>query len=287
MGYMGFGMRKEVYTRKPKKAFKKMKKPNTSAPEKPSRAGYDASKAYQQMRFKPIRERRWFKLLTATVVIFICLSVLNVTVFDELRYLKRKHDFEKAGVSHFYLDHKSSLDSLIRYVLEQNGKIAGIDGHKITFRSEDYQRYRKGRSEKAHHCGLDYFGRTIRTEIIQGNLKFPLHDFYRTFKEYWSCDVLVSEVDKLDSTFFQHLATDNSALSQIVNTVEENGLRVNNYEHGLVLSFDRFDHTYNLIYSDSISYFQNPATDDFHAIDKKLFWQESKLYSDIKELAPD
>lgn len=287
MGYMGFGMRKEDYKRKPKKVFKRARATSIPVPSDGSKAGHDASKAYQKLRFRPIRERRWFKFLTAVMIIFICGSVLNVTVFDQLRYLKTKHDFEKAGAPGFYSDHQSSLDSLITFLSDQNGKVTYVDGHKISLRSKDYEQYRKGRSEKAHHRGLDYFGRTVKMQIVEGNLKFPLHDFYRTHKEYWSCDVLVSEIKDLDPAFFKHLETSPSALKDVLEIAAASGLRASYYEHGLVLSFDRFDHTYNLIHSDSISYFQATAPDSIQPISKNLFWVETRLYTDLEETSSD
>ena len=82
MGYMGFGMRKEVYTRKPKTAFKKVKKMYGEKPVfpkskvKPSTSG--KIRAYRWERFQHAGDTVFFKLFVFVALVAGVLIIMRV-----------------------------------------------------------------------------------------------------------------------------------------------------------------------------------------------------------------
>lgn len=79
MGYMGFGMRKEVYTRKPKKVFEKLKEVygqksennNPTAHAKPA-----GPVSYEKHSYKPFYQTRFYKVLKAIFLSAILLAFI-------------------------------------------------------------------------------------------------------------------------------------------------------------------------------------------------------------------
>ena len=89
MGYMGFGMRKEVYTRKPKKVFDTYKRefgPGSSLDE-----GYIPPKDYESPLEEYDRRKGWYKpadnlhkvmgLIFAFALMFMIIFILFVVAY--------------------------------------------------------------------------------------------------------------------------------------------------------------------------------------------------------------
>ncbi len=274
MGYMGFGMRKEVYTRKPKKVFKRARKTSIPVPSEASQAGYDASEAYQAIRFKPIRERKWFKLIVLITTLGLFWLVLDFLVLDDLVYRFEVRNFEKKGVEGFYQEERSALDSLIYFMEKREGKIARLSTPyrvSLRVRSENYFDSLKDRSVRAHHQGVDYYEGTKQFEIVDGNLKFKYHDFYRVYKEYWSCDLDLRKASDIPSSLLNHLQTDTLEFQHIFQMVDRYDLMVRTFKHGTVLSFTKFRKPYALVATDSISLLQERTDQTFHRIETGLY----------------
>ncbi|MDN5211306.1 hypothetical protein QQ020_04565 [Fulvivirgaceae bacterium BMA12] len=80
MGYMGFGMRKEVYTRKPKPAFKKIKKiygkhldlPKSSLQLTPAKTG-----AYRQKKSVHLVDTAAFKIFIFLILVGGVLLIMH------------------------------------------------------------------------------------------------------------------------------------------------------------------------------------------------------------------
>ena len=84
MGYMGFGMRKEVYTRKPKEAFKRIKKvygedvnfPKSNVKLKSNRP----PEAFKRYRFKPLYKMKGYKIIKWSIITII-ISIILLSLF--------------------------------------------------------------------------------------------------------------------------------------------------------------------------------------------------------------
>jgi hypothetical protein len=280
MGYMGFGMRKEDYKRKPKKPFKKHRKTSIPEAQEGSEAGYRASQTYNQIRLKPIRERRWFRFLILLSTLFLFWLLLDVIVLDAVYYKYRARQFEKAGMAGYYAEEAQAVDSVFHFMDSQQGRIASIsisDSVRLRLRSDGYFERINGRTPRAHHLGLDYFGKTEQFEITEGNLKFKYHDYYRTHKEYWSCDMKLSSVSEIPSRVFDHLQTDAGKLQNILNLVNRLELKVTNYQHGTVLSLSKFGKPYSIIATNDILYLERQTGKKFKQLKPGIYALDAAL----------
>lgn len=82
MGYMGFGMRKEVYTRKPKEVFKRLKKiygPGASVPKSNIKLKTQRPVSYEKHTYKPFYQTRFYKI-TKLIILAILVGLLLLSL---------------------------------------------------------------------------------------------------------------------------------------------------------------------------------------------------------------
>ncbi len=79
MGYMGFGMNKEVYKRKPKTAFEKVKRINAVDYKKKklvtTAANTKPGQRYERTRYKHFRDTLFYKIIVTVILITIIIFV--------------------------------------------------------------------------------------------------------------------------------------------------------------------------------------------------------------------
>ena len=88
MGYMGFGMRKEVYTRKPKTSFSRMKKIYGDHMEdfhksKSSNATWSEKdkEEFRQMVTNRIRQSNMMESVFNTIIYFAIASIIGLAIY--------------------------------------------------------------------------------------------------------------------------------------------------------------------------------------------------------------
>ncbi len=282
MGYMGFGMRKEVYKRKPKEAFKRLKKANTSAPEAPSQSGYDASKAYQQMRFKPAYKRLWFWVILTLTLAGATYLYLEDTVYSEIRLQEQISQFEEQGIVELYQRDKMALDSLVDFIKQREGKIARIDGslnNGLIFglRSANYHTSVKGKPAEDHH---KYRGQSINEilepEVVDGKLIYHINDYRRVFDDYWSYNLYVEYTRDVNTTFLTHIDAESATLDSIFRKASKVGYDVREIEYGVIAKFKNLEKEYLFVFTGNPDSLRaksklNPIADD-------VFWAEYTYY---------
>ena len=119
MGYMGFGMRKENYSRKPKKAFKKLKEvygDNLNLPTSIIYEGSEAEESFPQKKRVSFFRTVEFKVCLLVLVLILSVGLSWSFLFKE-QYLKyKKLQFETVGISEFYIRNKSEFDYLNKFL---------------------------------------------------------------------------------------------------------------------------------------------------------------------------
>ena len=112
MGYMGFGMKKENYTRKPHKAFEKYK---DLYEQKTIRSGACITKGAFYISgsgWIDVREKKWLKITKAAFIFTIALIVIYVLAIDP--YIKKiqRQQFEQTYFEGFYQTGKERIQKL-------------------------------------------------------------------------------------------------------------------------------------------------------------------------------
>ncbi|MEO9852010.1 MAG: hypothetical protein ABJH72_14265 [Reichenbachiella sp.] len=129
MGYMGFGMRKEVYTRKPKKVFTKLKEmygqklvgPNSATTTRPL-----GSVSYEKHSYKPFYQTRFYKILKRTVLSVLAISLIWTFFIQEHFEKYLKIQFEAKGFSELYQTEMSHLTQLFETIDARRNKMISI-----------------------------------------------------------------------------------------------------------------------------------------------------------------
>lgn len=247
MGYMGFGMRKEVYKRKPKKPFLRIKKNQKVASSTSNKPKYNASKEYQNIRFKSLRDRKWFKvflliLSLATVVYFVILFVVLPYQFE-----KGKREFETVDVITQYED--SGYKELISFfesrrdILESVQRAWYAGGLEVWIKSPDYQ--------KDDQFGETYFdiSDADSVRILNGALITYTSKGMITRKSNWRTFFRVKNTKTINTDMLNYLTTTREEFGSILKQVHREDLNIGNTGAKTVLSFKNFYDTYSILYS--------------------------------------
>lgn len=284
MGYMGFGMRKEVYKRKPKEAFKRLKKANTSASAEPSQSGYDASKAYQQMRFKPAYKRLWFWVIAIILTVAVVYNFLETRVFSENRKLAEIALFEESGIKTYYESEKEVLDSIVQFVKSREGKVGWIGSGSrsgkmiLEVRSEDYHNSIKGFPTGNQH--IDRYGpnQHLEPEVIDGNLRFHINDRQVLYEHHWSCDIPLEYTRDVNTTFIKHLKTDYDELDWAIRSLASKNLKLLESEHGISIRFKKLNYEYLFVFTEAPDSLNKDNSLKLTPITEGVYWSRSRYF---------
>ena len=274
---MGFGMKKEVYTRKPKQAFKRTKPSLEPKAKQGDGSGYKASKAYHDNQFKQIRDRKWFKVLSLIATLLLLCFVVEIFLIDDIKYWRAAHLFEKRGIETYYEDHKKDIDQLISFIENKEDKIASIRSGNMLLRSENFFDSLKGRNPKSHHVGRDYYGRMLPSEVVQGNIRFKKHDRYTTSKQYWTLDVQTFYLENLHPSILEHLNTDYEEVNSILDFISKQKFELHTNRQGLIITFTKYHKPYTLLVCKKPEQIKQRITKELVQLNDHLYYVKAKL----------
>jgi hypothetical protein len=125
MGYMGFGMQKENYTRKPKKAFEKYKEKFDL--ERGTEGDPTNSAKFERRTFKHFVEGWIFKITFFFVVCaFIFYSAWEFILKQPI-YEHARQRFEKHDIGSFYNTNRSMLSNLLRFAKQNKDRLQTLE----------------------------------------------------------------------------------------------------------------------------------------------------------------
>ncbi|MHA7101626.1 hypothetical protein [Roseivirga pacifica] len=244
MGYMGFGMRKEVYKRKPKKSFERIKEHQKFEINTKHLPKYNVSKEYQNFRFKSLRDRKWFRLALRALLFVFVLFLVWISVIVPYRFERGKSEFESHGIVSFFDD--NDFDHLLGFVSQRSDKILSIEKHwfdsgvGIWIKSPNYG-------------GDGFFGRTSvahndgdKISIENDVLYLSTETENKVFDSDWSIYLTINNISDLDETVIEYLRTTRSELDEILRAVYNKGLEIENSENGSLLSFNNYYGYYSI-----------------------------------------
>jgi hypothetical protein len=125
MGYMGFGMQKENYTRKPKKAFEKYKEKFDL--ERGTEGDQTNSAKFERRPFKHFVESWIFKITFFFVVCAFLFYSAWEFVLKQSIYEYARHRFEKHDIGSFYNANRSMLSNLLRFAKENKDRLQTLE----------------------------------------------------------------------------------------------------------------------------------------------------------------
>jgi len=116
MGYMGFGMRKEVYTRKPKKPFQKQNElygdDKAKRKHNPKIKGPSKEEIFNKPRFKSLGDIKLFQLLKVTAMITLVLIAVYHAFAKPWLYQLKVKQLRTQFTESFNSDHEWLLNKV-------------------------------------------------------------------------------------------------------------------------------------------------------------------------------
>ena len=225
MGYMGFGMRKEVYTRKPKQAYEKLKGVLGSNAKYANREGTREDVAPH--RWNALRERRAL-IIKVGIVFGLLVSTLLWQPIVDWRFKRQRMNYETERLPSILKSHNSAQLSALRFLAERSDRIYLID-HDYPFMGYNDQiilfdedattdsletvvfRWKGSVGEVKH---LDEIlptnqlvvHRNNSTDTIDGNWAYYMNDV---------------PPNRISESFLEYMKTDSSELKQLMNSKSE------------------------------------------------------------------
>lgn len=139
MGFMGFGMRKEVYTRKPKEAFKRIKKvygDDVNFPKSDIKLKSDRPpEPFKRYQFKPLYKMKGYKIIKWSFISITTLLIIWVFFLNEWVEKYQLEQFEKSAFSTYYQNELSEFDEIASFMRKRNDKLvsAGYDSYGLDY----------------------------------------------------------------------------------------------------------------------------------------------------------
>lgn len=156
MGYMGFGMRKEVYTRKPKKAFEKIKRVYRKELDFPKSKKSRKKKSEKQNReevhaYQPFYKLRIYKALKALFIIEFSAVLIWYMYLAEKYHQYRRDQFESSTFRPYFKQELQNTNKVLDFLADRTDKFTCVSyseqykTYYLELRSEVYGASRQSR----------------------------------------------------------------------------------------------------------------------------------------------
>lgn len=234
---MGFGMRKEVYTRKPKKAFKKIKE-TYGEPKlaKESDEKYHPGKQYTRTRFKHFYQTRTWKIGVWSLIGFFVLMFLSITFIEPLYWDYKQNQFEEKGIYALYNHKKHVYDKAAIFFIERKNKIYELEDRFLGIQSLIIQNL----SIDTDSDSLVYWrlgNKSSSAYITNGVLTFSNDSLKEVVDGNWRCSLSFKSINELHPSIFEYLNTSRDEMKSIIGLLEHNKFNINSIKNGFEIIF--------------------------------------------------
>ncbi len=291
MGYMGFGMRKIDYTRKPKKAFKKLKEiygKDVDLPKSSIKPKVGKNTYWQRHAYVPFDETMGYKRFK----FFLFIAVIGSVIwFALLRgyYIKFQRDrFEEDGFVELYNSDLQNLKHVLQFIGNRSDRMILINYSKRK-RSYNLSVKYHAMADTVQRWNLNYvslnglpssvnLGREV--EITDNHLMVKQNGYLsEDYQTNWIYALRNVKPDQIPSTVIRYLGTNELELEELLEKLKscKNEVYVSD---GLAAS--RLDHKdfgrYTIVYSSSklksVSKVEGSYryTDVTGKLDQNIYW---------------
>ena len=229
MGYMGFGMRKEVYTRKPKVAFEKVKHIYQEKSKDNQRSGefdYEGLKQYRKKSFLHLYK-------SSALLYFLILLIAGAiglyvwsTWLSDIYNQYQQDKYEAQGISDFFNKNAEELKKVADFFIERNAKVVAIKPN-FFYKSYILSVVSPGFNNATIEDSIARVGYTTEKDrhckILNDNVIISREGFVtREFSGHWILNYFIAKPELIDKSITDYLDTDKSELLRIVNTIKKN-----------------------------------------------------------------
>jgi hypothetical protein len=287
---MGFGMRKEDYTRRPKKSFDKIKKiygEDLDLPKVKGKTDEQISiENLETRRFKHFYQTRTFTIISITFFISIIgYSVWDLWIFDILKD-RQINKFERIGIINYYKDNKSDFLSIKEYITEKSNRISQItfDSKTKTYTISIRDKNLNNTVPKNEIFHYYYNGKSfpsISNDRIDNGILVLKNN---SFDKNWTYTFLDVKLEQIDKSFFEYIDNSSTKLSKIVTLIKDKGIGVIRNNDETSISFNHSNYgQYNIVFTDKVlkdSKLKLGDTDletKVGQIDNGVYWTKTKF----------
>jgi hypothetical protein len=293
MGYMGFGMRKEDYTRKPKESFKTIKRiygDNLDIPK----VGVDEQQGgvvtnTKRHRFTHFFETTLYKLVMLLVAVVVGSVVLWTFLIKDLYKKHLTNEFEQSGIIEYYKQNEKTLSLIKRYLQNADGKIISMSykdwNDRISLVLCNRNQNSASLDSTIERFSYDGFHNEESNKDKVDNGKLVLEDGH--IKEHWIYDldyVLISQVDK---SFIDYLGVSQKEMKNTLIALRNRNLDAEINEGTVSITFEHPEfETYEILYTDKLPKASVTEEDGYETITRSgriaegIYW--TKTYQSKK-----
>jgi hypothetical protein len=215
MGYMGFGMRKEVYTRKPRKPFEMykeyVKKTRFLKPIKTLGRITNIQYWNLKQRFVHLSDSWIFRAFIAGLLFITVSIVLWRSELDKYLVEFNQNRFEKAGITTLYHERKDDSQEVHLYFWTRRDRIYEVSD-QIYFRSQNIEL--NSQADTIIHISLDFY----KTGYIENdNLIYePGNGEKITYMKNWVLRMNKDHFGAFSESFYNYLETDQHEIKSMM-----------------------------------------------------------------------
>jgi hypothetical protein len=259
MGYMGFGMRKEDYTRRPKKSFNKIKKIYGEDLNLPKVKGktdeYISIENLESRRFKQFYQTRTFKIISITFFI----SIIGYLAWDlwifEILKDRQINKFERTGIIKYYNDNKSDFLLIKEYITEKSDRVSEIKfdsktkAYSISIRDKKLTNTVPKNEIFRYYYDGKLFPGISNDKIDNGMLVLKNN----SIDQNWAYTFINVKLEQIDKSFIDYIDNSSTNLNKIVTLIKDKEIGIIHTNDKTLISFNHSSYgQYNIVFTDKV-----------------------------------
>jgi len=276
MGYHGFGMRKEVYARKPKKAFDKIKKYNTRNPYG-SPKKRDDREVYIHTYHKPAYKRWWFRILALALLGYFTYIYITDYMIPQRKIeqqkeaLKQQIDlFEKEGIFDYFIENKSVADSAYALMQKSDRTLIQIGTeYQSSFIRIQSRRKIKGRSRNNRKITIE----TMNDFYVEDDLLMYSKPTDRKIANRgWKLRIDTQDATDIPITFLNHIKLKKSDFMPLLKRTRDKKWIFEQVSGGFKWRFNKYDSHYSFYFTNNPNLLEDVYIRNLKLLSPGVYW---------------
>ena len=206
MGFMGFGMRKEVYKRKPKESFKRIKEIYgndwTKINHNPNAPKLTSEEILNKPRFKSIHDTKIYKYGKISIIILLLGAFLNFSIVQPWLFERRLSNYKQSLIESysneydFLLNSGNKLQKLSYFNIDSTSRM-----YMVLTKNIDFENFFNFNDKQVARIGT-WNSNASSVKFDEGLIFIDRYDSIQTINDKW---IVIYKSDTTDLTYFEIL----------------------------------------------------------------------------------